>query len=243
MKYILILGATSDMAYATASAFAEKGWGLILAARNQQRLQVLQGDLKARYNVSVQIVSFEAADFNSHASFYDQLPVKPEVTAVFFGYLGEQQKAQMDWQEAKQIIDANYTGAVSVLTHIANAYEYTKSGCIIGVSSVAGERGRKSNYVYGSAKAGFTAFLSGLRNRLFASGVHVITVKPGFVATRMTENLKLPKPLTASPEQVGKAIYEAYSKKKNVLYVLPVWRLIMQNIRMIPEAVFKKMNL
>lgn len=243
MNFILILGATSDMAYATAREFAGRGWGIILAARNQQRLQVLKNDLEARYNVPVQAVAFEAADFSSHEQFFLTLTEKPAVTAVFFGYLGDQQKAQIDWEEAKQIIEANYTGAVSILNIVANAYEQNKAGFIIGVSSVAGERGRKSNYLYGSAKAGLTAFLSGLRNRLYHSGVHVLTVKPGFVATRMTEHLKLPKPLTASPEQVAKAIYAAYKKRKDVLYVLPVWRLIMQNIRMIPETVFKKMNL
>jgi decaprenylphospho-beta-D-erythro-pentofuranosid-2-ulose 2-reductase len=243
MNHILILGATSDMAYATAREFASKGWGIILAARNLERLQVLKGDLEARYNVPVQAITFEASDFQSHQAFVQNLPRIPEVTAVFFGYLGEQQKAQADWQESQRIIEANYTGAVSILNRIANVYEQQKQGGIIGVSSVAGERGRKSNYIYGSAKAGFTAYLSGLRNRLFSSGVHVLTVKPGFVATRMTENLKLPKPLTASPEQVGKAIYKGLKGKKDVLYVLPVWQLIMQNIRMIPEGVFKKMNL
>ncbi|AHM63612.1 short chain dehydrogenase [Flammeovirgaceae bacterium 311] len=243
MNYILILGATSDMAYATALEFAKRGWGLILAARNTKQLSVLKQDLQSRFDVPVHTSNFEAADFESHAGFYEQLPVQPQLTALFFGYLGEQQKAQTDWQEAKQIIDANYTGAVSILNLIANDYEQKKGGCIIGVSSVAGERGRKSNYLYGSAKAGLTAYLSGLRNRLAAAGVHVVTVKPGFVATRMTEHLNLPKPLTASPEQVGKAIYGAYQKQTNVLYVLPVWRLIMQNIKMIPEAVFKKMNL
>lgn len=243
MNYILMLGATSDMAYATAREFADRGWGIILAARNQKRLQVLKGDLEARYNVPVQAVAFEAADFSSHEQFYASLSEKPAVTAVFFGYLGDQQKAQTDWQETRQIIEANYTGAVSVLNIVANAYERNKSGFIIGVSSVAGERGRKSNYIYGSAKAGLTAYLSGLRNRLYHNGVHVLTVKPGFVATRMTEHLNLPKPVTATPEQVGKAIYSAYEKRKDVLYVLPIWRLIMQNIRMIPETVFKKMNL
>ena len=243
MNYILILGATSDMAYATAREFASDGWGLILAARNLERLQVLKGDLEARYNVPVHTVAFEASKFESHQAFYKGLPEKPEVSALFFGYLGEQEKAQGDWHEAQQIIDANYTGAVSILNIIANDYEQRRKGSIIGVSSVAGERGRKSNYIYGSAKAGFTAYLSGLRNRLYSSGVHVVTVKPGFVATRMTENLNLPKALTASPEQVGKAIYTAFKKQKNVLYVLPVWQLIMQNIRMIPEPLFKRMNL
>ena len=243
MNHILILGATSDMAYATAREFAKKGWGLILAGRNVKRLDVLKADLEARHHVPVAVAAFEAADFESHQQFYQRLAVEPSVTAVFFGYLGDQQKAQTDWQEAKQIIDANYTGAVSILNIIANAYEQKRAGVIVGVSSVAGERGRKSNYMYGSAKAGFTAYLSGLRNRLYSSGVHVVTVKPGFVATRMTEHLQLPKPLTASPEQVGKAIYKAVEKRSNVLFVLPIWRLIMQNIRLIPEAVFKKMNL
>lgn len=243
MNYLLILGATSDMAYATAREFAKRGWGLILAARSTDQLEVLKGDLEARYNVPVQTVPFEATDFGSHSSFYSSLSNKPLVTALFFGYLGEQQKGQKDWSEAKQIIDTNYTGAVSILNVVANEYEANKAGAIIGVSSVAGERGRKSNYLYGSAKAGLTAYLSGLRNRLSAVGVQVLTVKPGFVATRMTEHLQLPKLVTASPEQVGKAIYKAYDKKKDVLYVLPVWQLIMQNIRMIPESIFKKMNL
>lgn len=243
MKYVLIVGATSDMAYATAHEFAKNGWGLVLAARNQQQLQVLKGDLEARFEVPVHTAYFEATDFEQHEQFIRDLPLLPEVTAVFFGYLGDQKQAQNDWQETKRILDINYTAAVSVLNIVANAYEAQKSGSIIGVSSVAGERGRKSNYLYGSAKAGLTAYLSGLRNRLFASGVHVVSVKPGFVATRMTEGLPLPKPLTASADQVGKAIYKAYSNRKDVLYVLPVWRLIMQNIRLIPEAIFKRMNL
>ncbi|EMR04654.1 SDR family oxidoreductase [Cesiribacter andamanensis] len=243
MNYILLLGATSDMAFATAKEFAKRGWGLLLAARNQEQLAVLKTDLEARYEVPVYALPFEARQFSSHEAFLAGLPHQPLVTALFFGYLGDQQKAQDDWQESSRIIEANYTGAVSILNLVARQYEQQKQGAIIGVSSVAGERGRKSNYLYGSAKAGLTAYLSGLRNRLQASGVPVITIKPGFVATRMTEHLNLPKPLTASPRQVAEAIYKAYQKKKNVVYVLPVWRLIMQNIRMIPEPVFKKMNL
>jgi decaprenylphospho-beta-D-erythro-pentofuranosid-2-ulose 2-reductase len=243
MNYLLVLGATSDMAYATAKEFAKNGWGLLLAARNPEQLNVLKTDLEARYEVPVHAVAFDAQKFDSHEAFLQALPQQPLVTALFFGYLGEQEKAQQSWQESQRIIEANYTGAVSILNLLANTYEQQKQGCIIGVSSVAGERGRKSNYIYGSAKAGLTAYLSGLRNRLYSSGVPVITIKPGFVATRMTEHLKLPKPLTASSDQVGKAIYKAYQKKKDVVYVLPVWRLIMQNIRMIPEGVFKKMKL
>lgn len=243
MRYILILGATSDIAKATAHVFAKNGYGIQLAARKTDKLQVIARDLEVRYEAPVSIHSFDATDYEQHPNFWKKLSPKPEVTLCAFGYLGKQEKGQANWQEARQIIEANYTGAVSILNQVAESYAQTGNGTIIGISSVAGERGRQSNYLYGSAKAGFTAYLSGLRNRLYKSGAHVLTVKPGFVRTSMTEGLDLPGPLTAEPEQVGKAIYKAYRAKKDVIYTLAVWQLIMQNIRMIPESVFKKMNL
>jgi short-subunit dehydrogenase len=132
---------------------------------------------------------------------------------------------------------------VSILNVVANEFEKLNDGLIIGISSVAGERGRQSNYLYGSAKAGFTAYLSGLRNRLFKSNVHVMTVKPGFMKTRMIEGIKTPGPLTASPEIAARKIFKAAQSRKNVVYILPVWRLIMFIIRSIPEGIFKKMKL
>ncbi len=243
MKYILILGATSDIAKATAHEFARKGYGIQLAARNMDKLEVIAKDLQARYSLPVSSHAFDALDYNSHKSFWEKLPQRPDITLCAFGYLGEQEKGQKEWQEAEQIIAANFTGAVSVLNIVAQAYEEQEHGTIIGISSVAGERGRASNYLYGSAKAGFTAYLSGLRNRLYKKGVHVLTVKPGFVRTKMTEGLDLPAPLTAEPEQVAKAIYKGARAKKEVVYTLAMWQLIMQNIRLIPESVFKKMNL
>jgi short-subunit dehydrogenase len=118
-----------------------------------------------------------------------------------------------------------------------------KKGTIVGISSVAGERGRQSNFMYGSAKAGFTAYLSGLRNRMFRENVHVVTVLPGFVYTRMTENLKLPKPLTAEPSEIGEAVYSASINKKDIIYVRWFWRWIMMIIKMVPEFIFKKLKL
>jgi hypothetical protein len=129
------------------------------------------------------------------------------------------------------------------LNIIANDFEQRRSGVIIGVSSVAGDRGRGSNYMYGSAKAGFTAYLSGLRNRLAKSNVHVITVKPGFVRTRMTEGLPLPGPVTAKPEQVARDVFKAYRGRRNEVYTLWMWRYIMLVIKLIPEAIFKRLNL
>ncbi len=243
MNKVLILGATSDMAQAIAHIFAEKGYSLVLSGRNTAPLDIAAKDLTIRYDVPVEVRKFNATDFSSHEEFYNQMNEKPDITICVFGYLGEQLTAQTNWEECRRIIDTNYTGAVSILNIIANDYEAKRQGCIVGISSVAGERGRQSNYVYGSAKAGFTAYLSGLRNRLFKKGVHVVTVKPGFVNTKMTENMKLPKPITAQPEQVAKAVYNAVVKKKNNVYTLPVWRFIMMGIKTVPETVFKKLNL
>jgi len=160
-----------------------------------------------------------------------------------FGYLGEQAVAQSDFSEAQKIIDTNYTGAVSILNIVADDFEQRKSGAIIGISSVAGDRGRQSNYIYGSAKAALTAYLSGLRNRLAKSKLQVMTVKPGFVRTKMTANLPLPGPVTAKPHQVANDVFKAYRKQNDVIYTLWMWRYLMLVVRHIPEAIFKRMSL
>jgi len=243
MPTVLILGAGSDMAIAIAREFARQKYDVQLAARNAASLTALQQDLKIRYEVAASCHAFDATDFNSHPGFYEGLPVKPDVTICVFGYLGDQEKGQTDWTEAARIIHTNYTGAVSILNVVATDYAARKQGVIVGISSVAGERGRQSNYIYGSAKAGFTAYLSGLRNRLFHAGVHVMSVQPGFVYTRMTENLTLPPLLTAQPQDVAVAVYKGVLSRKNVLYVKWFWRYIMLIIKMIPEGIFKKLKL
>jgi short-subunit dehydrogenase len=146
-------------------------------------------------------------------------------------------------EETLRTIHTNYSGAVSVLNIVAADYRQRKKGSIIGISSVAGERGRQSNFIYGSAKAGFSAYLSGLRNLLYHHGVHVMTVLPGFVNTQMTEHLALPQLLTAQPMEVANQIFVAAEKRKNVLYVKWFWRFIMQVIKLIPEPVFKRARL
>jgi len=243
MATVLLLGATSDMSLALADYYAKNGDHLILAARSDEKLALIAKDLKVRFESAVETVVFDATDFDSHQHFYNSLSKKPDVAICVFGYLGEQEKAQQNWDESKRIIDSNYTGAVSILNIIANDMEARKQGSIVGISSVAGERGRMTNYIYGSAKAGFTAYLSGLRNRLCKSGVHVMTVKPGFVATKMTEGLDLPGPLTANPKDVQKAIVNGLKSEKNTLYVMGRWRLVMFIIRSIPEFIFKKLSL
>lgn len=243
MPSVLLLGAGSDIAGSLARKYASTGYEIQLAARNVSRCQPLKQDIGIRYNVSCSLHEFDAAKPETHAAFFESLPVRPDITVSIFGYLGEQKIAESHWAECERILQVNYTGAVSILNVAANAYAAQGHGTIVGISSVAGERGRQSNYFYGSAKAGFTAYLSGLRNRLYPLGVHVLTVKPGFVATKMTENMALPPLVTAQPDAVATAIFEAVRKKKDVLYVKWMWRWIMFMIKCIPEGVFKKMKL
>jgi short-subunit dehydrogenase len=171
------------------------------------------------------------------------LEVKPDVTVYFIGYMNDNEKVIRNWNESLRTINANYTGAVSILNIIAEDYAQKQGGTIVGISSVAGNRGRQSNYVYGSAKAAFTAYLSGLRNRMYHHKVHVLTVLPGFVNTKMTEHLQLPKLLTAEPEEVATAVYNGVKNHKNVVYVKWFWKWIMLIITSVPESMFKKKKL
>ncbi len=243
MNNVLILGATSDLAQAMAKRFLAAGWSLSLAARNMELLGPIASDLRIRAEADIQIFEFDAARFSSHRSFYESLDTKPDVVISVFGYMGDPHQARSDLREVQKTIDVNYTGAVSILNIIADDFEKRGNGTIVGISSVAGDRGRQSNYIYGSAKAGFTAYLSGLRNRLAKAGVHVLTVKPGFCRTKMTENLPLPAALTAEPEQLANAVFQGVQHKRNTIYTLWVWRWIMLVVRMIPEFIFKKLGM
>ncbi len=241
---ILILGANSDIAKHICDAFAkEKDAHFYLASRNTTDLEKFSKDLTIRHQVKASYYSFDATNFTSHQKFYDNLPEKPDLVVVAFGLLGEQQLAEKNFQHAAQIINTNYTGAVSILEIVAADFAARKSGTIIGISSVAGLRGRQSNYIYGSAKAAFTTYLSGLRNRMQKHNVHVMTILPGFVATKMTQDMDLPQRLTAQPKVLGQAVYQAYSRGKNTMYHKKAWCLIMFVIRSIPESIFKRLSL
>ncbi|MBL7003994.1 MAG: SDR family oxidoreductase [Gammaproteobacteria bacterium] len=243
MAYVLIIGAKSDIAKALAREYASQGYDLYLGARSASELEAFANDLRIRTGREVICTELDVVDFDSHATFYENLehPLNGVICTV--GYLGEQSVAQSDFQQAQQIIDTNYTGVVSLLNIIADDFERKKEGFIIALSSVAGDRGRQSNYLYGSAKAALTAYLSGLRNRLFKANVQVLTVKPGFVDTQMTAGMDLPEKLTAQPSEVAEIIYKAQQKGKDVLYVKWMWQWIMLIIRHIPEWLFKKTNL
>jgi hypothetical protein len=239
---VLIIGATSDIARATARAFAARGHDLALAARDgAARLSDDAADLRIRHGVDVETFDFELADTDGYGTMLSRSA--PQIVVCCVGLLGDQTQARTDQALAARIMMTNYVWCGLLLDSVAERFEQQGRGAIIGISSVAGDRGRATNYVYGSAKAGFTSFLSGLRNRLAARNVQVLTVKPGFVATRMTEGMKLPSLLTASPEKVAERIYSAWQAKRNTIYVLRRWRLIMLVIVHLPEVIFKKMKL
>jgi len=240
---VLILGAGSDIGRACAHVFAAKGHIIQLAARDPDRLTADQADLQLRYGVSVSLHTVDALEIDTHADFVQALPVLPDVAISVIGLLGTQTKSMKDSVSAIQVLRSNFEGPASLLAALASPFEERGSGTLVGVSSVAGNRGRASNYIYGSAKAGFTAYLSGLRHRLFPSGVHVVTVLPGFVDTAMTKNMDLPQRLTAQPEQVAEDIYYAVVKKRNIIYSKPIWRVIMGIICALPEEVFKRTGL
>lgn len=242
-KTVLILGARSDIAIALSHVFAKSNYNIALAARSVSRLENDKFDIELRHKVSVTLHEFDALNIETHDSFFDTLPQLPQVAICAVGLMGTQVENEQYVVSAANVIRSNFEGPASILGVIANRFERRGSGCIIGISSVAGERGRATNYVYGSAKAGFTAFLSGLRNRLADKGVHVITVLPGFVATRMTSEMNLPEILTAQPNQVAEAVMRAVHKKSDTIYTKRIWWFIMVIIRLLPEKIFKKLKI
>jgi decaprenylphospho-beta-D-erythro-pentofuranosid-2-ulose 2-reductase len=240
---ILILGARSDIAMAVAHRFAKAGYDIQLAARNIENLADDKSDLELRYGVSVSLHEFDALEVRTHELFVENLCCLPSVVVCAVGYMGNQLESECDSEAAARVVRSNFEGPASILAVLANKFEQRGSGCLVGISSVAGERGRATNYVYGSAKAGFTEFLSGLRNRLVKKNVHVLTVLPGFVKTKMTSKMDLPKILLAEPDGLSEAVFRAYVSKRNVIYHKKIWFFIMRAITIIPENWFKHMKL
>ena len=242
----LILGANSAIARAVAEILAGKGDELYLASRNYDETKRLASHLNVKCGIKTYAARFDATDYDSHGPFFGQvLKEMGEVDRVLiaFGYLGDQERAIRDFSEARKIIEINYMGAVSILTHIVPYMEERGKGVIAAISSVAGDRGRGSNFPYGSAKGALSIYLSGLRNRLHKKGVKVITIKPGFVDTPMTAHLDLPKRLVSRPERVARDIVKAMERGGDEVYTPGYWRLIMAVIKAIPEPIFKRLNL
>ncbi|MCV6593592.1 MAG: SDR family oxidoreductase [Silicimonas sp.] len=240
----IILGATSTIARVMARQLAEQGAHLVLAGRDMGDLERSASDCSARGAASAQAVAFDARD---PESFEGALALAETAegavnVAVFVGSMPPQEDMDADPGLIAGVVTDSFTGPAAFLTRIAPLMEARGKGCVVGVGSVAGDRGRLGNYIYGAAKAGFHTYLSGLRNRLGRSGVHVVTVKPGTVDTAMTWGMEA-LPFLAPPEKVAGDILRAVEKKKNVLYTPFIWWPVMTVIKSIPEGVFKKLKI
>lgn len=244
MKTILIIGATSDIAREFSYLVGKNYSNLILAGRQKEELERMANDLKVRYSIDVHTISFNALDETSCKSLMKSAEMIGYDGVLFaHGYLGNQLLAQKDTNELNQIVIINFTSVVWMLELAASYLERKRKGFIASISSVAGDRGRQSNYIYGSSKGALSLYLQGLRNRLFKSNVNVLTIKPGFVDTKMTMGKIKDSPLVAKPEKVARDILKAINKKKHTLYTLWMWRYVMFIIKSIPETIFKRMNL
>ncbi|MBE3558434.1 MAG: SDR family oxidoreductase [Ktedonobacteraceae bacterium] len=242
---VLIIGATSALAHETAKYFARDGADLFLVARNAEKLTAVADDLKVRGARRTETYALDLNQLERHQEMLEQAISTLDgldMLLIAHGTLGDQRKCERSVEETLKEFATNATSVISLLTISANYFEQQRHGCIAVISSVAGDRGRGSNYVYGSAKAAVSAFTQGLRNRLAKAGVAVVTIKPGVVATPMTAHLKK-GPLMAQPQRVGEGIYQAMIKGKDVVYLPWFWRPIMLVVRSIPESVFKKMSL
>jgi short-subunit dehydrogenase len=245
---ILVLGATSGIARALCHELARRGCRLVLAGRDADELGKVASDLHVRYGTDGHVEPFDALDYEGHSAFFGRClgHFNGDLTGVVlcYGYMTDQARTETDFCQARRTIDVNLTSAVSLLSLAANHLELSRQGFIAAIASVAGDRGRQSNYTYGAAKAGLATYLQGLRNRLCRAGVHVLTVKPGFVDTPMTQGLLNPKsPLVASPARVARDIDRAIRKRKNTLYTPWFWWGILAVIRSIPEPIFKRLRL
>ena len=245
---ILVLGATSGIAEATIRLWASRGETLFLVGRNPDRLAAVAADARTRGAAFVDTAVADLDDVQHHPELLAHAINSLgglDVAYLAVGVLGDQARAERNFMEAAMILHTNFFVPASLLTWLGNYCAQRHAGTLAVLSSVAGERGRKSNYVYGSAKAGLTAFVDGLRNRIDREGVRVLTVKPGPVKTAMTEGMK-GQAKFADVRKVAATIVHAIDRGRkgpDVLYVPGLWRLIMGVIRAIPESQFKKMNL
>lgn len=245
MKKVLVIGATSAIASATARLYARDGGRLFLVARDPDKLAAVADDLRSRGADRVYIREMDVLDYDRHLSVIDEAIAELgglDMALIAHGSLPDQPACEKSFELTRQELEVNALSVVSLLTHLANYFERERRGTIAVISSVAGDRGRKSNYVYGAAKGMVSVYMQGIRNRLHASNVAVITIKPGFVTTPMTAAFKKGI-LWVGPERVAHGICRAIRKGSDVVYVPWFWSWIMLAIRHIPEGLFKRLGL
>ena len=244
-RKILVLGATSGIAEATCRIWASQGASLFLVARNAEKLAAVAADLRTRGASYVDTAVADLDDTDKHPELLAHAVnslTGMDIAYLAHGILGDQAEAEQDFNAAAQILYTNLMAPISLLTWLANFCVQRRSGTLAVISSVAGDRGRKSNYLYGASKAGLSAFLAGLRNRIDREGVTVLTIKPGPIRTAMTVAMPNSEKF-ADVDSVAESIVSAIAKRKDVLYVPFQWQPIMFIIRNIPERIFKKLNL
>lgn len=246
MKRVLIIGANSTIAVACARSWVANGAAFFLVSRNASKLEQTADDLRSRGAHEVSVLAFDATNLEGHAAMIqksiaalDQI----DIVLLAYGTLPDQAACERDADLAAREFAINGTSAIALLTRLATVLEAQGQGRLAVITSVAGDRGRPSNYVYGSAKAAVSTFCDGLRVRLYKSGVHVTDIRPGFVDTPMTQGLPLPRALVAKPDSVGRRIVKGIDRKVDVLYAPAFWALIMLIVRSIPRFIFKRMRL
>ena len=234
MSSILVIGGNSDIGYATAKVFAQNKYNIHLVSRNISQLEIKKKEIEDLYKVECKITSLDILNKENVNRYFDEYLESPNIILIAAGYM------EVDEKNYEKIASINYLSPMTFIEKSLIKYKTQKKlDTIIGISSVAGDRGKKKNPVYSSSKSAFSSYLDGLRQRLYADGIHVITVKPGYVKTKMTKNLKLPKILISNVNHVGNKIFKAYKSKKNTLYVPRYWSIIMFIYKMIPETIFK----
>ncbi|MCW8983192.1 MAG: SDR family oxidoreductase [Gammaproteobacteria bacterium] len=245
-KNILIIGATSAIARATARIYAQAGGNkLFLVARNEVQLDRNGADLQVRGAASVHTETLDLNQFEQHGPLIDKVfdvMGRVDIVLIAHGTLPDQNECAADVKKTLAELNTNAISIISLLTHLANRMEQQRFGTIAVISSVAGDRGRQSNYIYGAAKGMVSVFMQGLRNRLFKSGVNVLTIKPGFVDTPMTKEFDKGL-LWVKPDAIARGIIKAINKRKGEVYLPGFWALIMFIIRSIPEMIFKRLSL
>ncbi len=238
MNSILIIGSSNKVSKALVELYAKQGFNLILTWNKNELDDGIINKVKERYRIDVKSIKLDLMDFNSHKPLCDSIVEDLIGVITTAGYYPDPKRAIENNEEAIKCININYLGLCSMINIISNTFENRKKGFIVGISSVSGGRGRQKNYIYGSSKSGFTTYLSGLRNRLHSSGVHVMTVIPGYI--RETRENKY---LSCTPEYLAKSTFTSQQSRRDVIYVKWYWKYILFIINLIPEFIFKRTNI
>tara|TARA_B100001564_G_scaffold341125_1_gene335429 strand:+ start:418 stop:1149 length:732 start_codon:yes stop_codon:yes gene_type:complete len=243
MKYVLIIGAKSELGLELASLYARNNYNIYLAGRSIIDLEVKSNNLEKKYQIKSVLCELDVTDYESHQKFYESLEIKPTGVIYLAGYYPDPSLSTSKWSETYKTVEINYLGCMSILNIVANQFVKDRRGFIIAVSSVSGVRGRAKNYIYGSSKAGLIAYMSGLRNRLDKYNINVLTVIPGYLNKANSSKKDYSSFLVSSSKNLANVIFSAQQNNKSIIYSSGLWRIIMFIIKIIPEYIFKKLKI